>query len=232
MTLIVSAHQSGKGYMAFNNLKFTIINENACLQMESSCQSSQEWACQEIKSDHLMLSNLKKNPSATSSGLHDSVSTLQVYGHDSTIRKILNKYGFRGRVAGKKVSSLQKIWQHELGLNNCICTNNKVGMYGHHAQHHVSWKPSTPYHHYHLIPTVNHGGGWVMIWSCFEAAGPGRLAVVEIMINSINEVPLPNIQPTWAWPSHITDMLSSWQTMGSQLGFAHQEGLSVCVMFF
>ena len=40
------------------------------------------------------------------------------------------------------------------------------------------------YWHKHLIPTVKHGGGGLVIWACFAATGPGHLAVIESIINS------------------------------------------------
>ncbi|KAI4883732.1 hypothetical protein NFI96_020866, partial [Prochilodus magdalenae] len=30
-----------------------------------------------------------------------------------------------------------------------------------------------------ITPTVNYGGGSVMVWGCFAASGPGRLAVIN-----------------------------------------------------
>ena len=57
-------------------------------------------------------------------------------------------------------------------------------MFGHNAQQHVWRKPNTAYQHKHLIPTVNHGGGGLMVWAYFAATGPGLLAVIESTMNS------------------------------------------------
>ncbi len=35
-----------------------------------------------------------------------------------------------------------------------------------------------------IIPTVKYGGGSVMVWGCFAASGPGRLAVINGTMNS------------------------------------------------
>ncbi|KAI3361985.1 hypothetical protein L3Q82_012335 [Scortum barcoo] len=35
-----------------------------------------------------------------------------------------------------------------------------------------------------IIPTVKYGGGSVVVWGCFAASGPGRLAVINGTMNS------------------------------------------------
>lgn len=38
--------------------------------------------------------------------------------------------------------------------------------------------------HKHLLPTVKHGGGRVIIWACFAETGLGHHAVIELIMNS------------------------------------------------
>ena len=57
-------------------------------------------------------------------------------------------------------------------------------MFGQDAQWHVWREPNTAYEHKHLIPTVKHGGGGMMIWACFAVTGPSHLAVFESTMNS------------------------------------------------
>ena len=52
----------------------------------------------------------------------------------------------------------------------------KIELFGLNAKRHISKKPDT-------TPTVKHGGGIIMLWGCFSAAGTGRLVRIEGKIN-------------------------------------------------
>ena len=52
----------------------------------------------------------------------------------------------------------------------------KIELFGLNAKRHIWRKPGT-------IPTVKHGGGSIMLWRCFSAAGTVRLVRIEGKMN-------------------------------------------------
>ncbi|KAK3528161.1 hypothetical protein QTP86_023883, partial [Hemibagrus guttatus] len=77
-----------------------------------------------------------------------------------------------------------------------------------------------------IIPTVKYGGGSVMVWGCFAASGPGRLAVINGTMNSAvyQKLLKENVRPsvcdlklkrTWVLqqdndPKHASKSTSEW----------------------
>jgi len=95
----------------------------------------------------------------------------------------LKKYDFFRRFAGDNLFSKKNMSAHlrfvkfhlnkqNDTLSNVLWTDEtRVEMFGHNVQQ-------------HLISTVKHGGGGMMIWACFANVGLVRLAVFESTTNS------------------------------------------------
>ena len=81
-------------------------------------------------------------------------------------------------VKGSLLGVCQKAPKDSQTMRNKIrCSDDlKIELFGLNAKRHVWRKPGT-------IPTVKHGGGSIMLWRCFSAAGTGRLVRIEGKMN-------------------------------------------------
>ncbi|KAJ4940165.1 hypothetical protein JOQ06_026474, partial [Pogonophryne albipinna] len=59
----------------------------------------------------------------------------------------------------------------------------KIELFGKNSTRRVWRRKNAELHPKNTIPTVKHGGGNIMLWSCFSAKGPGRLIRVKERMN-------------------------------------------------
>ncbi|KAK3522939.1 hypothetical protein QTP86_009710 [Hemibagrus guttatus] len=186
-----------------------------------------------------LIQEVTKDPTTTSKELQASLASVKVSVHDSTIRKRLGKNGLHGRVprrkpllskknikahlsfARKHLDDPQDFWENTLWTDE-----TKIELFGRSVSHYVWRKSNTAFQKKNIMPTVKYGGGSVMVWGCFDASGPGSLAVINGTMNSAvyQKILKENVRPsvcdlklkrTWVLqqdndPKHTSKSTSEW----------------------
>lgn len=186
-----------------------------------------------------LIQEVTKDPTTTSKELQASLASVKVSVHASTIRKRLSKNGLHGRVPRRKPLLSKKNIKARLNFSkthlddpqdfwdNILWTDEtKVELFGRCVSHYIWRKRNTAFQKKNIIPTVKYGGGSVMVWGCFAASGPGRLAVINGTMNSAvyQEILKENVRPsvrvlklkrTWVLqqdndPKHTSKSTTEW----------------------
>ncbi len=180
-----------------------------------------------------------KEPRTTSKELQASLASIKFSVHDSTIRERLGKNGIHGKVPRQKplltkkntkaclTFAKQYLYYPQDFLANILWTDaTKVELFGRCVPRYSWRKINKAFHKKDIIPTVKHGGGNVMVWGCFAASGPGRLAIIDGTMNSAlyQKILKENVRPsvydlklrhTWVMqqdndPKHTSKSTSEW----------------------
>ncbi|KAK3513701.1 hypothetical protein QTP70_028906 [Hemibagrus guttatus] len=187
-----------------------------------------------------LIQEVTKDPTTTSKELQASLASVKVSVHDSTIRKKLGKNGSKSpRVPRRKLLLSKKNIKARLSFarkhlddpqdfweNTLWTVETKMELFGRSVSHYVWPKSNTAFQKKNIIATVKYGGGSVMVWGCFAASGPGRLAVINGTMNSAvyQKILKENVRPsvcdlklkrTWVLqqdndPKHTSKSTSEW----------------------
>uniref|UniRef100_A0A803JW23 Tc1-like transposase DDE domain-containing protein n=1 Tax=Xenopus tropicalis TaxID=8364 RepID=A0A803JW23_XENTR len=123
--------------------------------------------------------------------------------------------------AKKHLNDCQDFWENTLWTDE-----TKVELFGRCVSCYIWRKSNTAFQKKNIIPTVKYGGGSVMVWGCFAASGPGRLAVIDGTMNSTvyQKILKENVRPSvrqlklkrsWVLqqdndPKHTSKSTSEW----------------------
>jgi len=138
----------------------------------------------------------RKDPSVTLAELQESVAVDGTDIHKSTISRALHRKGLVGRVACRKPLLRENHKKMRLQFASAHVDDSpaqlakilwsdetKIELFGINQKKYVWRKSGERFNPSHTIPTVKHGGGSVMLWGCFSAAGTGRLVRIEGIMN-------------------------------------------------
>ncbi|KAG2459502.1 TCB1 transposase, partial [Polypterus senegalus] len=139
-----------------------------------------------------LVREVTKNLMVTLSELQRSSVESEEPSRRTTISAAIHISGLYGRVARRKpLLSKRHMAAHlefaKRHLKNSQTMRNKIlwsdetkiELFGVNARRHVWRKPGTDHHQANTIPTVKHGGGSIMLWGCFSAAGTGKLVRIK-----------------------------------------------------
>ncbi|TKS91133.1 Transposable element [Collichthys lucidus] len=134
-----------------------------------------------------LVREVKKNPKIPVAELQRCSREMGESSTKSTITAALHQSGLYGRVARRKpllsarhmkarIEFAKKHRKDSQTMRNKILWSDetKIELFGINSKRYVWRKPGTAHHLPNKIPTVKHGGGSIMLWGCFSAAGTGR----------------------------------------------------------
>ncbi|XDV46981.1 hypothetical protein PO909_016757 [Leuciscus waleckii] len=107
----------------------------------------------------------------------------------SIITAAIHQSGLYGRVARRKpllsARHMKARMEFKMVINKILWSDEtKIELFGLNSKRYVWRKPGTAHHLSNTVSTVKHGGGSIMLWGCFSAAGTGRLVAIEGKMNA------------------------------------------------
>uniref|UniRef100_A0A9J8C2P5 Transposase n=1 Tax=Cyprinus carpio carpio TaxID=630221 RepID=A0A9J8C2P5_CYPCA len=194
---IVARHRSGQGYKKISaalkvpkSTVASIILKWKTYGMTRTLPRAGRPAKLSYRGRRALVREVKKNPKITVAELKRCSQEMGESCRKSTITAALHQSGLYGRVARRKhllsARHVKARMEFAKKQRNKILWSDETKMerFGLNSKRYVWRKPGTAHHLSNTVPTVKHGGGSIMLWGCFSAAGTGRLVAIEEKMNA------------------------------------------------
>ncbi|KAG2469093.1 TC1A transposase, partial [Polypterus senegalus] len=193
---IVSKHKSGEGYRNISaalNVPMSTVASIICKwkKFETTRTFPRDVRPSKLSNwgRRALVREVTKNPMVTLSELQRSSVERGEPSRRTTISAAIHQSGLYGRAARRKpllskrhmAASLEFAKRHlkdsQILRNKILWSDEtKIELF---CASRLGRKPGTAHHQANTIPTVKHGGGSIMLWGCFSAAGTGRLVRIK-----------------------------------------------------
>lgn len=164
------------------------------------------------RDERWLLNEVKKNPKLSAPKLTlEAEKCLGKTCNPETVRNVLRKHYYNGRVARKKpfISEVNRKKRVEFAKEHqnknfefwktvLFTDESKINLFGSDGRTYVWRKPNTELQEKNLRPSMKHGGGSVMIWGCMSANGVGNLEFIENIMDQTVYLNIlkKNVQPS------------------------------------
>ncbi|KAG2457255.1 TC1A transposase, partial [Polypterus senegalus] len=202
---IVARHRSGQGYKNISaalkvpkSTVASIILKRKTFGTTRTLPRAGHPAKLSYRGRRALVREVKKNQKITLAELQRGSQEIGESCRKSTITAALHQSGLYGRVACRKpllsarhmTARMEFAKRHlkdsEMVRNKILWSDEtKIELFGLNSKRYVWRQPGTAHHLSNTVPTVKHGGGSIMLWPCFSAAGTGRLVAIEVKMNAV-----------------------------------------------
>lgn len=178
------------------------------------------------REERAILKEVQKDPKISAQTLASNIA--EAKGKSvcaETVRKVIRNAGYNGRVARRKpfISEQNRVKRLEFASEYLkkpvefwksvlFSDESKFNLFSSDGRRMVWRKPNTELETKHLIPTVKHGGGNVLVWGCMSYKGVGNLHFIDNIMDAKAYVKILQ--------SNLTD---SVEKMGMNNGFIFQQ---------
>ncbi|KAG2469857.1 TCB1 transposase, partial [Polypterus senegalus] len=180
---IVLRHKSGEGYRKISAaLNFPMSTVASIIskwkKFETTRTLPRDGRSSKLsdRGRRALVRGVTKNPMVTLSQPINHLNQLGLYGRVARQKPLLSKRHMEAHLEFAK----RHLKDSQTMRNKILWSDEtKIELFGVNARRHIWRKPGTAHHQANTIPTVKHGGGSIMLWGCFSAAGTGRLVRIK-----------------------------------------------------